>query len=341
MTYSLEQVHAGLKLLYQNKRYFSTKTLSAQSGIAADLLDTLINTLPTISLANIERTPGGKFVSFRMTYAAKGFVFVLPNRVWYDGHLVESSGNELFNQGMRAYHNRYYADKAARDGIRNIGFLNLESVAKVVFDVLNPNHASDLAKAELEESLKHLHDYPDALAKVRELMAQEAKLLADIEQLKQADAAASAQYNREYQKAECGQRTKQEAYSVVVGQEDVFVGMVMHRGDAWHGTDDHREPQFERMNKYETRYRTVRDYPTRPNLQQDVIDKLQRELEQNRNQQSTIKRQPVSFQKAATERLRLERLAEEYRRKRYELDAHYKNQGLDLQALCNKRVVFA
>lgn len=341
MTYSLEQVHAGLKLLHSNKRYFSTKTLSTQSGLPFELLHTLIELLPTLSLVKPKLTPGGKFFSFSLTYAAKGFVFILPNKVWFDGRLVESSGNSLFDQRTQAYHNRFYKDKAATEGIRYIAILDLKALTTLVFEALYPNHAEDAAKAALEDSLRHLHDYPDALAKVRELMDSEVKQIAKLEHLIRLDRDAIATYEREHRRAESGQRTKQEAYSVIVGEEDVFTGMVLNTGNAWHGTDDHYEPRFERMNKYETRYRTVRDYPNKPGLQQAAIAQLQQELEKIRNQQYTIKKSPVSYQNSINEQRRLEKLHDEYRQKRRELDAHYKRLGLDIETISKKRPVFA
>ena len=171
MTFSIEQVHSGLQLLSSNKRYYSPKALAAQSGFPVELINSLIDVLPTLSLVKLKLTPGGKFVSFTMTYNAKGFAFILPNRVWYNGRLVESNGNSIFDQRTFANHRRYYENKAATEGIRCIGYLDVKALAAVVFDALYPNHEQEIAKASLEDSLKHLYDYPDALARVRELMA--------------------------------------------------------------------------------------------------------------------------------------------------------------------------
>ena len=341
MAFSAEQVTEGLKFLRANKRYFSPKTLAAQSGLPLELLQSLIAILPTLPLVKLNLTPGGKFINFGLTYAAKGYVFILPDRVWYDGRLAESGGNCLFSRETYRRHDRYYSDMAARNGLRCFGRLDTLVLSKVVFDTLYPNHAADVAKAALEDSLKHLFDYPDALKRVRELMALEVEQEKELARLLKSSQDSQAHYEREKRLADNGQRTRQEAYSVVVGREEVFTGMVLNTGNAWEGTDDHYEPRFESMNKYETRYRTVVDHPKPPKLNTEAIENVRRALRENQSEQASIKHNPVSFQKAINEQRRLEKLADEYREKRRSLDREYKQHGLDVESISRQRVVFA
>lgn len=146
MTFSSEQVTEGLKFLRANKRYFSPKTLASQSGLPLDLLQSILAILPTLPIVKLNLTPGGKFINFGLNYAAKGFVFILPDRVWYNGRLAESGGNCLFNRNTYAYHDRCYSDMAARNGLRCFHRLDNDVLSKVVFDTAfenlsKPTHA--------------------------------------------------------------------------------------------------------------------------------------------------------------------------------------------------------
>lgn len=327
MAFSKEQLRAAIDVLYRQKRALSAKTMATKAGLPVELLSTALEHIGKLPIVKPDLTPSGKFRRFSMTYAAQGYVFVTWDRVWVNGRVEESAGRRMFESNERKRFLDRYQNMAVRDGLHFCTELTLNLVADKLFALLYPDYEREQAQALLDDSLKHMVDFPAAMAKVRELLLTEQTLIARLQQMEAEDLQATKTYEVEMRKADSGLRMKDERYSVQVGVEEEFVRMEVETSTFW-GLDGQRSPVFRNVPVYETRTRRVRDDPAKPFLHTAERDSSSERLKQVQSQIESIKHRPASYQKSVDDERKQAELRRDFQRESAELAKKYALLGL-------------
>lgn len=250
------------------KKAKTTKQLSKELGIPQEFIEKFILTLKDTDYFNLETSNTGRLKRIKFNKYSTRIVYSNPRGAIEKGCITIGAPNKVFCE-LHGYEKReleLLPDKARAAGVYYVNYVLTNELFVEIFtkemqlEVDDPENIVEtsndvfkdfpLVKAEIEK-------YTDLLAKLEKEVADEIAL----------NERNAKWYKEEYYKASIGQRRKDESYSVVVGQERV-VGVTYNK--YWFDDEPTREYTESFVPKYETRYRSVVDYPKEPTVYTDV-----------------------------------------------------------------------
>lgn len=239
----------------------TAKSLSKELSIPIEFIEKYLATLTSTDYFNYELSSTGRL--------KRAWFNKYSTRIYYKDYScgIEKGritvGNPRSLKSLDKYE-KYtvegFEDKARIDGLICVNSsLSDEAFVEVFIKEMQLTLLDQTSQKE--EEVDEFADYPLVKAKIQEYTLLVEKLEKEIKEEIALNKKNTAWYEEEYYKARMGKRTKKEAYSVVVGQERI-VGVAYNR--YWFDDEPTREYTEEFVPKYETRYRSVVDWPEKP-----------------------------------------------------------------------------
>jgi hypothetical protein len=333
---SKNQLDTLLTAMLKNTRISSSLSLAKLANTTSAIVDEIISLLKATDYVKVYTFPSGKFKTHRFT--RKGSIIYTDYcRVYINGKQVHPIGlvfsGEEYKYPLSVEKRAEYQSTAIRMGIpfviegpkgANSSFQ--EALTTQLYSQLNAEFikfttASQIKTAE-EEKYKIFTHYDDALTKYKTLEIEISTLQQRLTILQDTDESTLKEYNQQMHLTQIGKRTKEEAYSVVVGTETVI-----RKGTAWCGfSSEEVYTDWEKtVNVYETRYRAVPNPPAKPQYNTDEINTLTQKINALTKQLRHIEVNFVHVDQEIKKENQTQMDYQQYLKERAELDRKYNN----------------
>lgn len=333
------QIEKILRHIKTKNRYMSYSTISKDTNTHSGLVELAVSNLVKIPYVDIIYTPTQKIKNFKLNYYKQGIVCVEPYCVTVDGYIVEGSNRRYYGHDFRASDlQRYklkYQDLALNKGYKYIYcMLELKDVAKDLFikifeeDKQEENAIKEIEIIKLEQdketgSVDIFEDFPFCKMAYDVQECELKRKEAFLKQLIETDEAAKKNYDTEYRKAVNGQRNKQEAYSINTGKKEwVYLRTVRSSSSMYGDEVDH---QYEEFPVYETRYKTVTDYPRKPVYHEKDIEALEEDVKKSKIKLNDIKSSLHHYEDFYSKQSKKKYLEEQHEKDKRKLESEYKD----------------
>lgn len=246
--------------LDKNRTAKTIKQICAELAIPQEFVEKFFDTLYSTDYFKVEKSPSGRFKHARFNQYAKK-IYYRNYHCGMEGGRVVFGDHRNFNYKLTSLEksdDREFEDKARRAGAFYVNSeLNQEVFIKIFIQEMNLTFSDSLENSTMDDFAQ----YPLVKAELDKYTALVQTLEKEVQEEIDLNTKNAQWYDAEYYKAKLGQRRKSEAYSVVVGQERV-VGVSYNK--YWFDDGPVREYTESFVPKYETRYRSVVDWPEKP-----------------------------------------------------------------------------
>lgn len=240
----------------------TAKTLSKELSIPIDFVEKYLATLASTDYFKCELSSTGRL--------KRAWFNKYSTRIYYKDYCcgIEKGritvGNPRSLRSLDNYDKRHveeFEDRARKDGLICVSSaFSDEAFVEVFIKEMRLTLLDQTATSKAEE-VDEFEAYPLVKVKIQEYTSLIEKLEKEVEDEIALNKKNADWYATEYQKASWGQRRKDEAYTVVVGEERI-VGVTYNK--YWFDDEPTREYTEKFVPKYETRYRSVVDWPEKP-----------------------------------------------------------------------------
>ena len=257
-----------------NRKARSEKTISTELEIPLEFVQKFLSTLEATDYFKVTKSPSGRFKSARFNPYSK-------NIFYRDYHYGLKRGQLTVGDNRNIFYKLRELEKKALDDFedeaRNSGAfyvhceLKLETFISIFIKEMGLEFVQLQSNQRPEDEFK---EFPLVKAEFDKFSALVAKLEAEIQQEIELNDKNKQWFEKEHRQAQLGLRRKNEPYSVLVGQERTVT--VSHE-KYWFDDDPVKVYKEQLSPKYETRYRSVVDWPSKP-IEQFTIQEKNRPL---------------------------------------------------------------